>query len=95
MGNLFLGNKKALPLSCFNLLSWGHGGKGERRNRHERRVAVDSSKIFWILFAVVQAVITNSVATSACLTEFFIYGVTCFLASFFYCISRNEKTSGN
>lgn len=91
--NLFLGTKKPFSLVYLSLLGWGHGGKGERRKRHERCVFVDSSKIFWILFIFVQSVIADSVATCACFAKFFIYGSERFLPSLFDCFGRNKKAS--
>ena len=48
-----------------------------------------------ILVVVIQAIIANSVATSACFTEFFINGIERFLSSLFSCVGRDEKANGN
>lgn len=48
-----------------------------------------------ILVVVIQAIIANSVATSACFTKFFINGIERFLSSLFSCVGRDEKANGN
>ena len=48
-----------------------------------------------VLVVFVQTIIANSVATSACFTEFFINGIERFLSSLFSCVGRDEKSNGN
>ena len=91
----FLGNKKPFLSRVSTFLIWGTGGRASVARRREHRVAIDSLKIFRLLFISVQSVIADSVATCACFAEFFIYGSEWCLASLFDCVGRNKKARGD
>lgn len=89
----FLGQKKpfseqkTLVLSIFSILFLRLRGTGEER----------AFQTTWtlVLVVVIQVTVANSVATSACFTEFFINGIERFLSSLFNCVSRDKKANGN